>query len=113
MVLLPKCPLCLVAWLGAVGLGGISSHVTGAVPLALFALFAASQGVFLVLARRTGDWRALVLAMLGVSIIAASRILCEGSSLRWLGVSLLVVAAVFNAVATSRSHPSRSRRSRK
>jgi hypothetical protein len=102
LVLMPKCPFCLVGWMGALGLGGLSAHAT-AIPVALLVVFCASQAVFFTTARRTGDRRALLCAALGVALVAGAYFLDAPSLVRWLGVALLVGASVLNALAMAKA----------
>lgn len=108
LVLLPKCPFCLVGWLGALGLSGFANHA-GAIPLGVLVLFCASQAVFLLSTRRTGDWRSSVAALLGLTVIVGDYVYEGPSLLRWLGIGLLVAASIFNAIATAKARERRSR----
>ena len=101
LVLMPKCPFCLIGWMGALGLGGLAAHAT-AIPIVLLVFFCASQAVFLRTARRTGDTRALVCAALGVAVVAGGYAVDAPPLVRWLGVALLVGASILNAVAMAR-----------
>jgi uncharacterized membrane protein YtjA (UPF0391 family) len=107
LVLMPKCPFCLVGWMGALGVGGLASHAT-AIPVVLLVVFCATQAVFLRTARRTGDRRAIVCALLGVAVVAGGYALDAPSVVRWLGVALLVGASISNAVAMARSRRANS-----
>ena len=102
IVLPPKCPLCIVGWMGAVGLGGYASHAA-MIPTAMLVLFCASQAVFFVNARKTGDLRAPIASALGVVVLLASASLGLGTSVRLLGVGLLVTASILDALATVRA----------
>lgn len=102
VVFLPKCPLCIVGWMGALGLGGYASHAA-MIPMAALVLFCASQAVFFVSARKTGDVRAPIASALGVAVLLASASLGLGTSIRLLGVGLLVIASILNALATVRA----------
>lgn len=106
LILLPKCPYCLVAWMGVLGLGGYASHAT-MIPTAVLLVFCASQAAFFVTARRTGDRRSLVLAAVGVAALLGAILLDLGPVLRWTGVALLVLASVLNAIATTRARSAR------
>jgi hypothetical protein len=108
LVLLPKCPFCLVGWLGALGLAGFANHAA-AIPLGVLVLFCASQAVVLVSMRRTGEWRSSVAALLGATVIVVAYALEGPSLLRWLGMGLLIAASIFNAIATAHARERRSR----
>ena len=98
LVLMPKCPFCLVAWTGALGLGGYASHVT-MIPSAVLVIFCASQAAFFFTARRTRDFRSLALAAIGVVAILVAALLHLGPAIRFAGVALLVVASALNAIS--------------
>ena len=102
MVLLPKCPYCLVGWAGALGLGGFATHAL-AIPSVVLVAFCASQTIFFFAMRRVGDKRALAAAAVGVAAILASMWLDLSPVVRWLGVALLVVASTVNALSRARS----------
>jgi len=81
--------------MGALGLGGYASSAT-LIPTAILILFCASQAVFFITARRTGDMRALAAAVLGVAVIITATVLQLHPVLRWTGVVLLISAAALN-----------------
>ena len=89
--------------MGVLGLGGYASHAT-IIPTAVLLLFCASQAAFLFTARRTGDLRSLAVAAVGVAAILGATLLDMGNIVRWSGVTLLVLASVLNAIATTRAH---------
>ncbi len=95
LVLLPKCPLCVAAWVSAAGLGGFAGHATGRVLLALVGL---SPLVFVLLARRRWHARALLAGWLGLCLIVGSFFLAGPAWVRWAGFALLVGAAGANAL---------------
>lgn len=105
LVLMPKCPFCLVAWMGALGLGGYATNasILTRVPTAVLVVFCASQAAFFFTARRTRDVRSLVVAALGVMAVLAGTQLHLGAAVCGVGVALLLLASVLNAVATRAS----------
>ncbi len=102
LVLMPKCPFCFVGWMGALGLGSYATQGV-LVPTAILALFCASQAVFFVTARRTGDWRSLLLAAAGVAALLSGALLHLPAAVSFAGAALVVTASVFNAIATARA----------
>lgn len=102
LVLMPKCPYCLVGWAGALGLGSYATHAL-MLPTFVLIAFCMSQAVFFVTARRVGDRRALALAGLGVAAILAGTLLDLPSAIRWCGVALVLSASLVNAVLNARA----------
>jgi hypothetical protein len=64
LVLMPKCPLCFVAWAAALGLGSYAIHAA-VIPVVVLALFCALQASLF--ARR--ELRAAVAASLGIALV--------------------------------------------
>lgn len=97
LVLLPKCPLCLMAWLGAFGSLGVSSWVTGlwGAPLAI-GLLALTNGALVLRARRSRDWSPVLVGLLGSGALLAGRLLLDAPLLLYAGLGLLLAASILS-----------------
>lgn len=97
LVVLPKCPLCLAAWLGIVGSPRSNSwlSVMCGTPLALgllsFALAALALG-----ARHRRDPRPLLVGMLGAAALLASKSLMDQPLLMYTGLGLFAGASFWS-----------------
>jgi hypothetical protein len=96
LVLLPKCPLCFVAWAGALGLGSYAMHAT-MIPVLALATFCAAQTLFF--SRR--DRRASLVAALGVALVLVSSLLDLGAAPRLAGIAVVVLASLFKPARMS------------
>lgn len=97
LILLPKCPLCLMAWLGALGSMGVSSWVTelwGA-PLAVGLLVLANSALVL-RAWRSRHWAPVLVGLLGSGTLLTGKLLLEASLLLYPGFGLLVTASILS-----------------
>jgi chromate transport protein ChrA len=93
LVLLPKCPMCLMAWFGLMGAFDLSPWVTRlwGMPLSL-ALLGIAMAVLLMRARRCHDWRAAALGLAGSIFIFSGKFLLETPVLLYGGLIILALA---------------------
>lgn len=93
LVLLPKCPLCLMAWFGGLGSLGLISWVSGlwGAPLAL-GLLIVTDSALVLRARRSHEWGPLLVGLLGSGALLAGKLLVEAPLLLYGGLGLLVAA---------------------
>ncbi len=108
LVLLPKCPMCLMAWFGLMGAFDLSPWVTRlwGMPLSL-TLLGIAMAVLLVRARRCHDWRAAVLGLAGSLLIFSGKSLLETPVLLYGGLIILALATLWSG----RLRPTRVRAS--
>jgi hypothetical protein len=102
-VLLPKCPLCLAAYAGALGALGLSpaAHQWLVEPLiALTAL--GSFGLVATLSLRRRDVVTPVISAAGVLLVLLGRFALDGTAVTAGGALLLVAAALANAMSCRR-----------
>ncbi len=88
---LPKCPVCLGAYLAFTSVS-ISPGRFVALTLALLAL------ALVVLARaaaRTDRWRAFGIAAIGGVLVGIARVFAASAAWTWIGVALLYAGAVW------------------
>jgi hypothetical protein len=97
LVLLPKCPLCLMAWLGALGSLGVSSWVSSlwGAPLVI-GLLILTDGALVLRARRSRYWSPLLIALLGSGALLAGKLLVEAPLLLYGGLGLLMGASILS-----------------
>jgi hypothetical protein len=97
LVLLPKCPLCLMVWLGALSSLGVSSWVSGlwGAPLAI-GLLALTASALVLRARRSRDWGPVLVGLLGSGALLAGKLWLDAPPLLYAGLSLLVVASILS-----------------
>jgi|HubBroStandDraft_6_1064221.scaffolds.fasta_scaffold406643_2 hypothetical protein len=91
VAVLPKCPVCLGAYVALAGVS-ISPAKFLALTLALLAL------ALLVLARaagRTNRWRAFGLAAIGGVLVGLARGFAASTAWTWIGVALIYAGAVW------------------
>src|SRR5690348_8143199 len=89
LVVLPKCPLCLLAWFGILGSMEVNSWVNDiwGTPLA-FGLLSVAVCVLLLRARRNRNWRPFVLGLLGSAALLAGKCLIDAPPLVYAGLGL-------------------------
>jgi hypothetical protein len=99
LVLLPKCPLCLAAWLGIFGSVGGSwlGHLWGT-PIEA-GLLSLALGALALRARRIHDLRPLSIGLLGATALLAGRHSSSALALL-LGLCLLTIACVWSSRET-------------
>jgi hypothetical protein len=106
LVLLPKCPLCVAAYLGVLGSLGTSSWLRATWGLPLGAgLLAFTFGALLVRAHRSTDYRPPLLALAGSALLLAGKFVIDARTLVAVGALLLVGASLWSVrrVATGAS----------
>jgi len=98
LALLPKCPLCVGAYLTALGLGGLQflARPAWAIPIATILLL---LNVWLVWrrARRTHNMLAIALSSTGAVMVWLGMMLAGGRAVAIAGALLIVVASIVSA----------------
>jgi hypothetical protein len=105
--LIPKCPLCLAAWMALMGVAG-GAYLHGWLRVGLAAAFALALVAFAINAWRWRDVRPFALAVTGGALAWASQAIESGGALRSVALTLLAIAAVWNTLLRPRSRPRRS-----
>lgn len=97
LVVLPKCPLCLMAWFGALGSLGVSSWVSGlwGAPLVI-GLLVLTDSALVLRARRSRNWRPVLVGLLGSGALLAGKLLLNAPPLLFAGLALLVAASILS-----------------
>jgi hypothetical protein len=97
LVLLPKCPLCLAAWVGVFGSLAGSPWVSAVwgTPLAV-GLLSFAVGALVLRAWRSRDPRPLLVGLLGAGALLAGKCLLDAPLLLYAGLGLLVGAFVWS-----------------
>lgn len=97
IVALPKCPLCVAAWLGVLGSIGTGSwvFVLYGTPLTLI-LASFALGAVAVRSRGTGDPRPLLMGVAGALALLTGRGLFDVPAVVYAGVLLLTAAVVWS-----------------
>ena len=101
VAILPKCPVCLGAYVALAGLS-ISPARFLALTLAVLAL------ALIVIARAAGRahrWRAFGIAAVGGVLVGLSRVLAASAAWTWIGVALLYAGAVWIYTGRPRARP--------
>lgn len=104
----PKCPLCLAAWLGALGVAGAggATALHGRLRVGLAAAFAVALAGFAINAWRRRDVRPLLVAIVGAIAAWTSQTVDAHGVLRSASLVLLAVAAVWNTMLLARTRRS-------
>lgn len=97
LVLLPKCPVCLAAWLGLLGTVGSNSLLSAVwgIPLSVGMLGVALRPVVSV-AQRTRQPQLLALGLLGAAAVLVARASAAQTLLLCAGLSLLAGALLWS-----------------
>ena len=97
LALLPKCPLCLIAYLSALGIGASAVPLAGAVyPLAGFAVAAAACTLLVWLVRRAlRSRRILPLAAVALAVVMTAIALVAGAAVALRLVALAALTVMF------------------
>ena len=103
VLLLPKCGLCVAAYLNLFGLLGLSvvHHYAWVQPI-LFILLAVGMSVALVKARRMGDYRTFSVSVLGTLVLVFSKSLIVSQWGAYIGFALLAGATAWQLLTTNR-----------
>lgn len=104
LAVLPKCPVCWLAYtslLGAVGLGRLP-YQPWLLP-ALAVLLALATLAFWLTGRRRSRWPG-ILALTGAILAVTGKFWVDQSWVTWVGVAFLAAAAVWDFVASRRGH---------
>lgn len=107
VALLPKCPLCLAPYASLLGVAGVERLAGARWVLPLMAvLLVAHTGLLLVraLRRRCGPGPVCV-SVLGSLLVLGSRLLTDSREGAWVGVALLLLAALWNVLEAARRRP--------
>jgi hypothetical protein len=101
IALLPKCPMCLVAWLGIIGSASISSWLNrvGGAPLTA-GFLSIAIGAIARRAWRRRDSRPLWLGLLGGAALLYGKCIVSVPLLLFAGLGLMIVAAFWSRVAS-------------
>jgi hypothetical protein len=96
VTLLPKCGLCLAAYLNLFNILGISvvKYYVWILPL-LSTLLCISLVISFFKAKKLKDYRAFYFLLIGIVILVVSKTLVEYFALNWLGMGLIFFATVF------------------
>jgi hypothetical protein len=101
IALLPKCPLCLAAWLGIIGSTSISSWVNRVWGAPLTAGFLSiAIGTIARRAWRRRDSRPLWLGLLGGAALLYGKCIVSAPLLLFAGLGLMIVAGFWNRVVS-------------
>jgi hypothetical protein len=103
LLAVPKCPMCLAAWLGAFGVAG-GGALHGRLRVGLAAALALALGAFAINAWRRRDVRPVAIAVVGAAAAWYSQAIESHRVLPVVAMVLLSVAAVWNTVVVARSH---------
>lgn len=101
LAVLPKCPLCLGAWLGFLGVFGANSWVNAAAGTPLWTILASMTLTIIAWrARRSGGWRPVIAGVLGSSVLIAGKHYAE-IVLVVIGLSMLMGAFLWSSLPPS------------
>lgn len=99
LAVLPKCPLCLAAWFGLLGVAGVNSWLSAAWSFPVWVtLLSFTVGVLAWRARSGGDGRPLAAGVLGAAALLAGKYL-TGTLLTGIGLVLLAAAYLWSSRA--------------
>ncbi|WP_437876847.1 hypothetical protein [Sorangium sp. So ce513] len=97
LVLLPKCPLCVAAYLGILGSVGASAWLREAWGLPLGAgLLALALGALALRALRTQDHRPPLLGLAGAAALLCGKFILDATPVTWAGAALLFGASLWS-----------------
>lgn len=105
LVLMPKCPLCLAAWIGIFGSFGTNRWVNAVwgMPLALV-LLSMTLGALALRAWRSRDPRPAFIGVMGAASLLSGKFLTDTPICIYLGLALLIGASLLSTrVAASRN----------
>jgi hypothetical protein len=101
IALLPKCPLCVAAWLGIIGSASFSSWLNRVWGAPLTAGFLSiTIGILALRAWRRRDSRPFWLGLLGAAALLYGKCIVTVPLLLFAGLGLLIGAALWNRVAS-------------
>ena len=92
--ILPKCPLCLMSVMSAVGLSS-SIKASWLLPLTLFLLFTAIAALAFQ-ARRRRSYSSFLLGVIAAAIIISGKFYADNNLLIYSGVAILVAASLWS-----------------
>lgn len=100
VAILPKCPLCVAAYLSAFGFAGISPVKYGfwLVPLTIF-FSALTAVIFFRQARQSGKYHLLFLSLIGLIFISVGKFYLEYNPAIYTGSGILLISAILLARA--------------
>lgn len=94
LVLLPKCPLCLATYFGIWGSFGAGSWLRSAWGLPLAAvLLGLALGALALRALRAGDFRSLLVGLVGAAALLMGKYVLDTALLLYAGAALLALAS--------------------
>jgi hypothetical protein len=97
LVLLPKCPLCVAAYLGVLGSLGAGSWLRAAWGLPISAaLLAFTLGALALRACRSGDVRPPLLGLAGAAALLAGKFALDMPPLLYVGAAVLLGASLWS-----------------
>ncbi|WP_437899547.1 hypothetical protein [Sorangium sp. So ce124] len=104
LVLLPKCPLCVAAYLGIVGSLGASAWLRDAWGLPLGAgLLAFALGALVLRALASQDYRPMLAGLAGASAVLGGKFWLDAPPLLYAGALLLIGASLWSVHLASRT----------
>lgn len=98
LTLLPKCPFCLVAYLSAFGISGISWLSEPAFQLGIAALLIINILVLFYRGKRTHFYFPFLLSLSGAILFFCKRVLLLDNAVGYVGIFLILLAAFVNAI---------------
>jgi hypothetical protein len=107
LVLLPKCPLCVAAYLGILGSFGASAWVHGAWGLPLgVGLLGVTLGALSLRALRSRDYRPPLVGLAGAAALLAGKFGSDAPPLLYAGAAALLCASLWSVrLAPRRAAP--------
>jgi len=95
--MLPKCPLCLAAWLGIFSYLAASPWFRAAWSIRMIGLLSLTIVVLALRARRTHNLRPLLVSLFGASAVVCGYSLMDVPLLLHAGLGLLVAASLWSS----------------